>query len=57
MKTCKHLRNSMTRLDGGYDNKCLTCGHESFKADKPLTEAENRDKRAFERELAAGRID
>lgn len=53
---CKHLRAGSIRAEDGYMKTCLTCGHQWFKTDKPLTAIEKLDKANFEREVAAGRI-
>ncbi len=44
---CKHLKESLTRIDGGYECKCLDCGFEWVKMDKPLTEIERHNKAMF----------
>ena len=41
---CKHLRVSGIRAEDGFMNTCMTCGHQWFKTDRPLTELELMDK-------------
>ncbi|MBR9703256.1 hypothetical protein GOV10_04420 [Candidatus Woesearchaeota archaeon] len=45
---CKHLRVGSMRVEGGYECKCLACGFEWAKQDKPLTDLEKQNGSMFE---------
>jgi hypothetical protein len=47
---CKHMRVGSYKTPLGYSCKCLTCGHEWAKKDKPLSEFEAFMKAGMERE-------